>query len=47
MAHLFKKTEYIDFRGKYYVQIKKSLEQKIEYVSETLGNSLHPIEGLE
>jgi hypothetical protein len=29
MSHLFKKTEYIDFRSKYYVQIKKSLEQKI------------------
>lgn len=36
MSHLFKKAEYIEFRGKYYVQIKKALEQKIEYVSENL-----------
>ena len=47
MSHLFRKTEYIDFRSKYYVQIKKSLEQKIEYVSEALTDNLHPIEGLE
>lgn len=47
MSHLFKKAEYIQFRGKYYAQIKKALEQKIQYVSENLIDSLHPIEGLE
>jgi hypothetical protein len=46
MSHLFKKTEYIDFRSKHYVQIKKALEQRIEYVSENLGENLHPVEGL-
>ncbi len=29
MSHLFKKAEYIEFRTKYYAQIKKALEQKI------------------
>jgi len=46
MSHLFKKSEYLEFRTKYYTQIKKSLEQRIEYVSENLSDSLHPIEGL-
>lgn len=47
MSHLFKKAEYIDFRGKYYAQIKKVLEQRIQYAAENQIESLHPIEGLE
>ena len=46
MAHLFNKTEYLEFRTKLYPQIKKSLELNIEYISSNLGGDLHPIEGL-
>jgi hypothetical protein len=44
MAHLFNSTEYCDYRSKSYNTIKKTLEAKIDILTETTPLQLHPIE---
>ncbi|CAM6006455.1 unnamed protein product [Sphagnum balticum] len=44
MAHLFNKTDYLDYRSKVYSNIKKSLEGRIEMLSDGLQTTLHPME---
>jgi uncharacterized protein YyaL (SSP411 family) len=47
MAHLFNKTEYYDYRTRVYSNIKKTLEAKVETLTEALHSQLHPMEGQE
>ena len=43
MAHLFNNTDYCDYRSKSYNNIKKTLETKIDVLTETASLQLHPM----
>lgn len=48
MAHLFNKTDYFDYRARVYSNIKKTLETKVEQLTEGLSQAqLHPMESQE
>jgi hypothetical protein len=47
MAHLFNKTEYYDYRSRVYTNVKKTLEAKIELLTDGLLPNLHPMDGQE
>lgn len=44
MAHLFNNTDYCDYRSKSYNNIKKTLETKIDVLTETTSLQLHPMD---
>jgi len=44
MAHLFNKADYFDYRAKVYSGVKKTLETKVEQLTEGFYQSLHPMD---
>ena len=44
MAHLFNSSEYFDYRSRVYGVIKKTIEGKLDFLTETIQSNLHPIQ---